>query len=320
VVIVSPALADANNGNWQTARRWQRLLSPVGTVRVVKQWPDVQAGDDAVMLALHARRSASSIAAWCQAKGNHGLAVVLTGTDLYRDIQEDAAATTSLQLARKLVVLQERGPLVLPAELRSKVCVIYASTAARRALTKSRRLLRAVMVGHLRDEKSPATLYAAMPLLAGRPDIRVDHIGAGLDATLEAQARATMAACPNYRWLGSLPHQSTRNRIQRAHLLIHCSRMEGGAHVVMEAVMSGTPVLASRIDGNVGMLGEAYAGYFPWGDARALADLLIACRATQHDADGLLNRLLAQAHRRAPLFAPDTERAALLRLVGELSQ
>lgn len=296
------------------------MLSPCCAVRVVKQWPDPLAGDDAVMLALHARRSAASIAAWCQAKGSHGLAVVLTGTDLYRDIQEDAAARTSLQLARKLVVLQERGPLVLPAELRSKVFVIYASTAARRALSKSRRLLRAVMVGHLREEKSPDTVYSAMSLLAGRPDIRVDHVGAGLDATLAAHARATMAAWPNYRWLGSLPHPSTRNRIQRAHLLIHCSRIEGGAHVVMEAVMSGTPVLASRIDGNVGMLGKAYAGYFPWGDARALADLLVACRATQNDADGLLNRLLAQAHRRAPLFAPDTERAALLRLVDELSQ
>ena len=28
IVIVSPALADANNGNWQTARRWKNLLAP----------------------------------------------------------------------------------------------------------------------------------------------------------------------------------------------------------------------------------------------------------------------------------------------------
>jgi len=320
VVIVSPALADANNGNWQTARRWQRMLSPSLAVRIVKQWPDARAGEDGVMLALHARRSAASIAAWSKAKGSFGLAVVLTGTDLYRDIRDDASSRTSLQLARKLVVLQERGPLAVPEDLRTKVCVIYPSTAARRTLTKSHRLLRAVMVGHLRDEKSPDTLFAAMPLLAGRPDIRVDHIGAALDATLESRAQATMAACPNYRWLGSLPHDTTRNRIQRAHVLIHCSRMEGGAHVVMEAVMSGTLVLASRIDGNVGMLGEGYVGYFPWGDAGALADLVLACRATQNDADGLLNRLLQQACRRAPLFAPDTERAALLRLVSELSQ
>ena len=39
VVIVTPALREANNGNWQTARRWQRQLSDNYFVRLVKQWP-----------------------------------------------------------------------------------------------------------------------------------------------------------------------------------------------------------------------------------------------------------------------------------------
>ena len=108
IVIVSPALADANNGNWQTARRWQDLLAP-HEVRIVKEWPDpaarkAKARPDDVMLALHARRSAGSIAAWAaRPAGSHGLAVVLTGTDLYRDIQADAAAQRSLALAAQLV-------------------------------------------------------------------------------------------------------------------------------------------------------------------------------------------------------------------------
>ena len=68
IVIVSPALADANNGNWQTAQRWQSLLTP-HDVRIVKTWPDpavrrAGARPDDVMLALHARRSADSVAAW----------------------------------------------------------------------------------------------------------------------------------------------------------------------------------------------------------------------------------------------------------------
>ena len=320
VVIVSPALADANNGNWQTARRWARMLAPAVAVRVVKQWPDALAGEDAVMLALHARRSWSSIAAWFEARGNRGLAVVLTGTDLYQDILEDAPAQAALQMAGELIVLQERGPLALPEALRRKTRVIYPSATARRTLPKSGRLLRAVMVGHLRAVKSPDTLFAAMPALAGLPDIRIDHIGAALESGLQAQAQATMAACPNYRWLGSLSHDATRQRIQRAHVLIHCSRMEGGAHVVMEAVTSGTPVLASHVEGNVGMLGANYAGYFPWADARALAGLLLACRATQGQSNGLLRRLAEQARARLALFAPDFERAALRRLVSELSR
>ena len=87
--------------------------------------------------------------------------------------------------------------------------------------------------------------------------------------------RAASAQLPHYRWLGGLSHAETRARIQRAHVLVHASKMEGGAHVILEAVQSGTPVLASRIDGNVGMLGRDYAGYFALGDDAALAELLL---------------------------------------------
>ena len=38
IVIVSPALADANNGNWQTARRWQRMLSGAHSARITREW------------------------------------------------------------------------------------------------------------------------------------------------------------------------------------------------------------------------------------------------------------------------------------------
>jgi putative glycosyltransferase (TIGR04348 family) len=242
--------------------------------------------------------------------------VVLTGTDLYRDIAVDASAQRSLHLAQKLVVLQEAAPATLAPELRAKCRVIYQSTTPRKALSKPTQRLRAVMVGHLRAEKSPETLFAAARLLADRTDIHIDHIGDALDPELAAAAQTTMRAAPNYRWLGGLPHEETRRRIQRAHLLIQCSRMEGGAHVIMEAAACGTTVLASRVDGNVGMLGEDYAGYFPWGDAAALAALILRCRNA--DSDPLLATLQRQCAKRAPLFAPEAERAALHSLVREL--
>ncbi len=320
LVIVTPALRDANNGNWQTARRWQRHLRDRYFVRVVKQWPMSLACSDCAMIALHARRSAESIANWAKVYPGQRLAVVLTGTDIYRDIGSDEAARRSLQLAQKLVVLQEAAPAALDAalgpDLRAKCRVIFQSTTPRRTLAKPAHRLRAVMVGHLRAEKSPETLFAAARLLAERPDIYLDHIGEALDPALGEAAQATMRASLNYRWLGGLPHEETRRRIQRAHLLIHCSRMEGGAHVIMEAVACGTPVLASRIDGNVGMLGADYAGYFPWGDAAALAALIERCRHA--DADPLLATLKRQCAKRAPLFAPDAERTALHSLVREL--
>ncbi|MFM6990473.1 MAG: glycosyltransferase, partial [Rhodoferax sp.] len=115
-------------------------------------------------------------------------------------------------------------------------------------------------------------------------------------------------------------HEAPRRRIQAAHVLVHASQMEGGAHVVMEAVQSGTPVLASRIDGNIGMLGDSYAGYFSHGDDDALATLLLACRAGQKSIarTNLLARLTRQCERRATLFDPRREQAAVVRLVRDL--
>jgi putative glycosyltransferase (TIGR04348 family) len=322
VVIVSPALADANNGNWRTAWRWQQLLAPRYAARIVGAWPDAQAAGDTRMLALHARRSAGSIAAWAEAHPGRGLAVVLTGTDLYQDLAADPSAQRSLALAQRLVVLQECGPEALAPELRAKARVIYQSAPACAPLAKPGDRLEAVMVGHLRAAKSPQTLFAAARLLRGREDIRITHIGDGAgDPALAAEARATAAACPGYRWLGALPHDEALERIRAAHVLVHASALEGGAHVILEAVRCGTPVLASRVPGNVGMLGAGYAGYFPHGDAAALAGLLQACRNGQQAQDpaaGLLARLGAQCALRAPLFEPHAERAALLNLLQEL--
>jgi putative glycosyltransferase (TIGR04348 family) len=310
--LVTPALAAANNGNWQTASRWARMLAADYRVRLVARW---DGGDDDAMIALHARRSAESVAGFAAVHPARPLVVVLTGTDLYRDILVDAAARHSLALAHRLVVLHELAPQDVPAEHRAKCVVCFQSTSPRRALHKTRRHLRALMVGHLRDEKMPQTLFGAVRLLQAEPGILVDHVGDDLDSALGAQARALAAECRAYRWLGARPHRETRDRIQRAHVLVHCSRMEGGAHVVMEAVCSGTPVLASRIAGNLGLLGTGYGGTFEPGDARALATLL----ERAHDDPAMLPALRAQCDERAPLFEPAQERATLRALMNRLT-
>jgi hypothetical protein len=79
-------------------------------------------------------------------------------------------------------------------------------------------------------------------------------------------------------------------------------------------------VLASRVDGNVGMLGPDYAGYFPWGDAEALAALILRCYETRRGRDGdLLQVLAAQCRERAPLFDAQTERWAVRGLIEILA-
>lgn len=261
------------------------------------------------MIALHARRSAPSIHAWAARNPGKPLIVVLTGTDLYRDIHLDAAAQQSLLLATQLVVLQEAGLAELSKELQPKACVIFQSAPRLKPAVKSSQYFKAVMVGHLRGEKDPLTFMQAARLCTNAAHF--DQIGDGLDTALADAARLTEAQLPHYHWLGGLPRAQTRQHIKRAHVLINSSVMEGGAHVILEAVQSGTPVLASRIGGNVGMLGADYSGYFEVGDAAGLAACVHRC-ATE---PAFLAHLKSQCALRAELFEPAVEKRHVLTLV-----
>src|SRR3569833_1607757 len=116
---------------------------------------------------------------------------------------------------------------------------------------------------------------------------------------------------PRYRWLGNLPHAKTRQMLKRARLMALTSRMEGGANDIIEAVKTGVPVLASDIDGNCGMLGDDYAGYFPVGNSAALAALIDRALADP----GFDAQLRRQCAARAPLFTPEREQAAVRELL-----
>ena len=339
--IVSPASADANNGNWQSASRWAQFLRTRYRVTLSLQWPDadaahVQAGDPALasallsplpppdlLIALHARRSAASLDAWTRAHPDRPSILLLTGTDLYRDIHTDASAQRSLQQANALVVLQAAGVRELPQPLQAKTRVIFQSAAtlpadesatATAATTNSPPHHQDIcMIGHLREEKDPRTFMRAAALVQA-PAARLVHIGGALEPALAQAAQDTSASHANYRWLGAMSHPQTRQRLESCRAMALTSRMEGGANVIIEAVCAGVPVLASDIGGNRGMLGDDYAAYFPVGDATALARLIDRVITD----DSFYQQLLAQCRARAPLFLPATEQAALLELVDNL--
>ena len=318
MVIISPALRAANNGNWQTAYRWSRFLRPHFAVAIQKEW---SAAEDPqrkpAMIALHARRSAIAIAHFADAWPGRPLVVVLTGTDLYRDIRVDPSAQRSLDLATHLVVLQEAGLEELAPRHRAKCRVIYQSAPALKAGEPNRRTFDVVLVGHMRAEKDPLTPMRALEFLPDDSPVRLIHIGEALEeaylrAARDYQARA-WPSVPRYRWLAGRPHGETRQRIRRARALVISSLMEGGANVVIEAVTAAVPVLASRISGNIGMLGRDYDGYFTPGEPRELAWLLD--RASRDAA--FLRHLCRQCAQRAPLFAPAREQAEVIKLLRD---
>jgi putative glycosyltransferase (TIGR04348 family) len=311
IALVTPYLPAAKNGNAHTALRWRRFLRQAGHAVAMLQTRDGQPAD--ALIALHARRSHAAVAAFAEQFPGRPIVVILTGTDVYRDIQFDRDAQDSLARASRLVVLQERGIDELPAAYRAKTRVIYQSSPSIQTQERPQRTFDFCVASHLRDEKDPFRTALAARLLPAKSRIRVWHVGGPLQEGMEEQAHALDS--PRWHWLGARPHGETRRRIARAHLLVLSSRMEGGANVICEAVAAGTPVLASASAGNVGMLGADYAGYFPLGDTAALAELM--WRAESDPA--FYAHLQTQCAARAPLFTPQREAAAVTALIEELA-
>jgi len=312
--LITHAGARSRSGNLHTAMRWAALLRSLGhTVRVSRIW-DGRPVD--AMIALHARRSHPSIAAFRKRHPEAPLVVVLTGTDLYRDIRTDRDAQVSLALADRLVVLQEMGKTELAQQFRGKTRVIYQSAEARAPSRRRSHRLRIAVLGHLREEKDPFRAALALAHLKDLPDLEIVHLGKALSRDMEREARRLMRIDARYRWLGNVPHSSALGWLAGSRLLVLSSRMEGGANVICEAAAAGVPIVASRVSGNVGMLGRDYPGYYRLGDERSLARQ-IRRAALDPRYYARLKRLTAA---RRALFRPAAERAGLRKLLAELAR
>ena len=306
ILIVTPAKPGSRHGNRNTATRWARHLRASGhEVDIVVDANEATRAHD-LMIALHARRSAESIALW-KSKPDRPLILALTGTDLYRDIRTDATAQASMQLADAMIVLQAEGLNELAPALRAKTSVIHQSVRAVQRMDPPSSYCLITVIGHLRDEKDPLRAAYALQHLPPASRIRVVQLGGAMDDKLAAEARAIavreaaraastvsaispveMAPARNprsaaqpatpgtrYRWPGELAHCDAMRWLARSHAMVISSRMEGGAHVVSEAIACGVPVLASHIPGNVGLLGADYPGYYALEDDTALAKLML---------------------------------------------
>ncbi len=311
IFIVTPAAPGSRNGNRTTAERWARHLRALGhETTVALEW---DGRDCDVLIALHARRSHAAIKAWKAAHPERALVLVLTGTDLYRDIRSDADARASLRLADRMVVLQAKGLDKLDAAQRARTRVICQSVRAVRRQAAPKSYFLVTVIGHLREEKDPFRAALALAHLP-RSGIRVVHLGRAMTPEMGRQARALMRAEPRYRWLGELDHAATMRWLARSHAMVISSRMEGGAHVVSEAIGIGVPVIASAIAGNIGLLGDRYPAYFPFANESALAARL--ARAQSDPA--WLARLASAVKARRHQVDPAAERAAIARLLDDL--
>ena len=311
IILITPYGAEQRGGNWHTAARWAAFLRDGGyEVEVATEWNGAPAD---LMIALHARRSFKSIHAFAERYPSRPLIVVLTGTDLYRDIHSDADAQASLELAHRLVVLQGRGVDELKPEHAAKTRVIYQSAPDLPHRKQSGDLFRVLVVGHLREEKDPFRAALASAYLPGQSRAQIIHLGRALSEEMAQTARLAESRLPRYHWLDEQTHEAVLEQFSRADLLVVSSVMEGGANVICEALAADVPVLASDISGNIGMLGDDYPGYYPLEDERRLAQLI---SKAENDPE-FHAELVRQCRNRRALMTPQREASSVRQLVGE---
>jgi putative glycosyltransferase (TIGR04348 family) len=312
IALVTPARPITHSGNANTAMRWARLLRELGhRVRVQTSWDGRRAD---LMIALHALRSRDSIVRFASEFPDQPLVLMLTGTDLYRDIRASADAIASLQVATRLIVLQSEGLKELSPALRRKTRVIYQSALPAPRIRPRGDVFEICVSGHLREVKDPFRTAAALKTLPPQSHIAVTHIGGALDDAMARQARQWMRVEPRYRWLGEVTPARAMRHLARSRLLVISSHLEGGANVVTEALTARVPVIASRVPGNVGMLGRDYRGYYRVSDERSLARLL-----WRAESDPIYYRTLQrQCLQRRKLTSVTREKQALRKLMREL--
>ncbi len=308
IVVVTPAAASARTGNRHTAARYAAFLRAGGHhVRVMVRWDESPCD---MLIALHARRSLPSIELFRKEYSERPLIVVLTGTDVYRDIHTDPNARRSLAHADRLIVLQDRALDELAAAERAKAQVIYQSSAARLSHTPVARRFRIAVLGHIRDEKDPFCVARALAFIDA-PEVEVIHVGDALSDADRQEALRWMHGDTRYRWIGGRPHGNTLRWLASSHVMVLSSKMEGGANVICEAGRIGVPVIASRISGNIGMLGANYPAYYPLGDAEALARMIERARCDARFY-ALMQRRIDE---RRALFVPSSEARGVLAAV-----
>ena len=311
IALITPYGSDHRNGNWHTAARWAHFLHEAGhTVQVQVEW-DGRPAD--LMLALHARRSFASIQAFSDRFPDRPLLLALTGTDLYRDIHENADAQNALERAHRIIVLQDRGVDELAPPLATKTRVIYQSSPDIARQSAAPNVFEVLVIGHLRDEKDPFRAALATAYLPEQSTLQMTHLGRALSDEIAREAEQMQHRLPRWHWHGEASHEAVLEHLAHAQLMVISSVMEGGANVICEALAADVPVLASAIPGNIGMLGETYPGYFPVGDEKYLARLL---SQAESDPD-FYATLLSHIRQRRELMRPEREASCLKQVVAE---
>jgi len=129
-------------------------------------------------------------------------------------------------------------------------------------------------VGRLHAQKNVGYLLNLVAALKSKTEVRAVIIGDGPERPeLEATA-AALRITDCIQFSGWLPREEVRKAYQSATFLVHASSYEGMSNVILEALASGLPVVASKIPGNTELIRDSTNGFLfdPAGDPAQLAN------------------------------------------------
>ena len=291
--LITPAPPRSLAGNRTTATRWASILRKLGHKVVIST--DYEGKPADMMLALHAWRSAPAIQLFADLYPTKPLIVAITGTDAYRFLHSHPDVTlNSIDLADHLIGLHALIEQALPPEQRYKMNVIYQSAKTVSTRRPYKRFFHVSVIGHLRSEKDPMRPAYAVRDLPAESRIQVHHFGKPMTPSWNKKVDTEMSVNPRYHWHEEITHSGIRRIYQRTNIVVLPSKMEGGANVISEAVAAGVPVIASDIEGSVGLLGEDYEGYYAVGNTRALRKILLRAENDQSFYQRLVDSCLAK--------------------------
>ena len=116
-------------------------------------------------------------------------------------------------------------------------------------------------VGRLHAQKNVGYLLNLVAAIKRRTEIKAQIIGDGPERTSLEETAAALGIADCVQFSGWLPRERVREAYQSATFLVHASSYEGMSNVILEALASGLPVVASRIPGNTELIQDGANGF-----------------------------------------------------------
>lgn len=156
-------------------------------------------------------------------------------------------------------------------------------------------------VARLSEEKGIGNLVRALGLLKQRNALkfRTVIVGDGPDRRSLLADVGRLDLNDHVTFIGSVPHSQVDAWMRNAHALCLPSLREGMPNVVLEALATGIPVVASRVGGIPDVIDDTSGVMVPPGDIESLATALHAVFTRQWDASQVRARVAHLSWRNA---------------------